>query len=262
MAHYSPKESEESDEEYTDAAIIDCPDRQERVQVQTHHSAERGETREKSTTHQIGRYHEQIQEITQMTNTTNEKGETSSSTQIRTTKWLDREGQEYKKTITERCKIDTHSSTFQSRAVYYEETTNEGRKTKKRAIESWVGYKQMVELCRIVPDQGTNLNPGQLPFKKGLVDIQGDLLYDNGQLGGIPQKVLEEIKRFHKFCEIAQPDTEWKQSNDTFVATYASALITTPMYMRAVYQGRYFDVMVDLGAAVSLFANKDLFPGT
>ena len=274
-------DDEEKGSEEFDAAAINCPNWLD-PQLNHHQVSDAGklqessetyqigqyrqqtnevtEQQESSETHQIGQYVEQTREVTQVTNTTNVHGETSSSTQVQTTKWSSREGREYKTIKAKQFTIKTSSTTFKPRAVYYEEQRGETTATRMKAIEHWIGYKQMVELCRIIPDEGTELDPGQLPFREGLVDNDGDLLYGTRDKG-IPKEVLAEIQRFHSFCETAQPEMDWKSSNDRFVATYASALITTPMYMRAVYQGRYFDIMVDLGAAVSLFANIGQFPG-
>jgi hypothetical protein len=128
----------------------------------THSQIEERGHRESVNKHQIGSYEEQTKEMIEVIQTTNEKGESSSSTRTQSMKWSFRQGKEQVRVESETYNKKTTCTTFKPRTMRYIETIEGVMATRTKAIEHLLGYRQMVELCRIVPEEGINLDPGQM----------------------------------------------------------------------------------------------------
>ena len=118
----------------------------------------------------------------------------------------------------------------------------------------------MVALTRVMPGCSEEVvSVRQLPWRQGIIGHDGDVL-PRLLPTLLPDAVKREITRFDDCCAANDATRVWRPSDDAYVAAYASAVITTPMFMQASYKGKQFSVMVDLGAAVSIYRNSSLFP--
>ena len=127
-------------------------------------------------------------------------------------------------------------------------------------ISSFRCYRDMAAITRLVPTSSENVvDARQLPWLPGIIGKEGDVLPVRLPTM-LPEDVRQELARFDECCAARDTTKVWTPSENAYVAAYASAVITTPMFMRASYRGKQFCVMVDLGASVSIYSDASLFP--
>ena len=121
-------------------------------------------------------------------------------------------------------------------------------------------YRDLAAITRVIPSDGQCVSLRNLPWVDGIIGKSGDLL-DGHIPTPLPAEVIQEIQRFDQMCATGDPSLKWEPSNNKWVAACASAVVTTPMFMKAYFQGQVVQVMVDCGAAVSIYADSGSFPG-
>ena len=122
-------------------------------------------------------------------------------------------------------------------------------------------YRDMAAITRVIPTSSDiPVQVHTLPWVDGIIGQEGDLL-STMLPTTLPPEVVQELSRFDRCCAAEDPIKTWQPSENKWVAAFASAVITTPMFMKASFDGQYFCVMVDLGASVSIYRDASLFPG-
>ena len=128
-------------------------------------------------------------------------------------------------------------------------------------VSSFRCYRDMAAITRIIPPQSDSVvEMHRLPWVLGIFGEDEDAL--PALLPTLlPDQVKQELARFDACCAAQDSTKAWVPSQNKYVAAFASAVITTPMFMQASYNGHQCRFMVDLGAAVSIYRDASLFPG-